>query len=89
MVDHDDNKPKIEFAPMDGVQQYEGEVDEILMAIGYENALVTDDSVFAHFPLDCEALDQALRPMGIDRFVTLHTTLLDAAKLLRQRRNPQ
>lgn len=91
----DEKKPKIVFAPSDKVDQYEAEVQSILAALGHPEALVTDWSRFSHFITtdtpagDYFELDKAMGPLGLHGCVELSTSLWEAARLLRMKRQPQ
>jgi len=82
----------IELAPQDRVAAYPRELDDILEALGFPEALVTDESCvsdFLGFDTDvdeqAQALTEASARLGIP--VTLRGTLLvDLAAQLRQHR---
>lgn len=81
--------PGVFIAGDDQIKQYPTQVDALLAALGHPEALVTDLSTFSDFCGsydDPQAwLDENLKPLGLKGFVTIGTTLLDAAKLLTQR----
>jgi len=71
----------VEFAPQSRVQKFAAEVDRILDALGYPDALVTDESILWDFCLEDHELRQLGETLGVA--VTKESVIADIAEALR------
>ena|ERR1700733_11250495 len=69
---------KITYAPDDQVQQLEAEVNVVLAALGYPDALVSDLSCVNDFGLSIKEINTVANKLGFD--VSRHDFIVDLAK---------
>jgi hypothetical protein len=72
----------ITFATTDRVTRFEPEIDRILDALGYPEALVTDESTLGDFSLEPLEYARAEEALGL-QFATNNDLLVDIAERLR------
>jgi hypothetical protein len=77
------NKPEYKFtiAPRDRVRRFADEVARVLAAIGYEDALVTDESSIWDFGLEPDELRALGETLGL--VITKGDYIVDIAERLR------